>query len=284
MLTRYVTPHSFQTVCDDKSGYDHILLSERSRTFFGFQWAGCFFVSNTIPFGWKLSAYVYHSTGLLASHHFRSIGIPCSLYIDDRHTGQLMLQKNAALSGHEFLSVKDRNCQLARSAIFLVCYFLIKLGYTLGLQKSQLIPSERVTYLGFVVDSSLQAFCITSKKREKLLFLINSLLRGDTVSLLQLQKLAGKCTSLALAVPGARLFTCEINNAISRATRSSRPITISPALRSEIEHWLFLKSWTGHLPWREEKHSQVVLCSDASSFAWGGVLSLDSVCLSTSDY
>ena len=102
MLTRYVTPHSFQTVCDDKSGYDHILLSERSRTFFGFQWAGCFFVSNTIPFGWKLSAYAYHSTGFLASHHFRSIGIPCSLYIDDRHTGQLMLQKTQRSQGMSF--------------------------------------------------------------------------------------------------------------------------------------------------------------------------------------
>jgi hypothetical protein len=69
-LTRYVSPNSFQTVYDDKSGYDHIMLTPSSRTFFGFQWAGLYFVSHTIPFGWKSSAYVYHTTGLLVSHYF----------------------------------------------------------------------------------------------------------------------------------------------------------------------------------------------------------------------
>lgn len=34
----YVTKHSYQTVLDDKSGYDHVLLSEESRTYFGIQW------------------------------------------------------------------------------------------------------------------------------------------------------------------------------------------------------------------------------------------------------
>ena len=71
-LPRYISQDSFQSVCDDKSGYDHIFLSEDSRTYFGFQWAGWYFVSNTIPFGWKTSAYIYHSTGLLVSHFFRS--------------------------------------------------------------------------------------------------------------------------------------------------------------------------------------------------------------------
>ena len=88
-LPKYVLPNFFQTVCDDKSGYDHIQLSVDSRTFFGFEWGGWFFVSCCIPFGWKSSAYIYHSTGLVASHYLRSLGIPSSLYIDDRHSSQL---------------------------------------------------------------------------------------------------------------------------------------------------------------------------------------------------
>ena len=83
-LPRYVFPSSFQSVCDDKSGYDHVLLSPESRPYFGFEWGGWYFTSNTIPFGWKASAYIYHSIGLLASPYFRSLRIPCSLYIDDR--------------------------------------------------------------------------------------------------------------------------------------------------------------------------------------------------------
>ena len=82
-------PSSFQSVCDDKSGHDHVLLTPESHPYFGFQWGGWYFTSNTIHFGWKSSAYIYHSIGLLASHYFRSLLIPCSLYIDDRHTGEI---------------------------------------------------------------------------------------------------------------------------------------------------------------------------------------------------
>ena len=57
-LPRYVTKASFQTVLDDKSGYDHILLTESSRPFFGIQWGGWFFTYNTLPFGWKVSPFI----------------------------------------------------------------------------------------------------------------------------------------------------------------------------------------------------------------------------------
>lgn len=87
-----------------------------------------------------------------------------------------------------------------------------------------------------------------------------------------------------MAVPGARLFTNEINHAISKASRSMRPLIIMDALRKEIEHWRFLNTWEGHLPWLEDEHSHIVLCTDASPFGWGGVLSPDSICLLTSDY
>ena len=89
---------------------------------------------------------------------------------------------------------------------------------------------------------------------------------------------------MSMAVPGARLFTNEINLAISRASRSSRPLPLSGPLRREIEHWLFLKSWSGFLPWRSERHHQFVLFTDASSYRWAGVLNPNAVPLSASDY
>ena len=41
-----VSKDAYQTVCDDKSGYDHILLAPSSRAYFGFQWDGWYFISN----------------------------------------------------------------------------------------------------------------------------------------------------------------------------------------------------------------------------------------------
>lgn len=45
----------FMTTVDDKSGNNHILLSGNSRKYFKIQFAGWYFVYNTLPFGFKAS-------------------------------------------------------------------------------------------------------------------------------------------------------------------------------------------------------------------------------------
>ena len=73
------------------------------------------------------------------------------------------------------------------------------------------------------------------------------------------------------AVPGARLLTYEVNLAICRGLRLSRQPRVAGPLLEEVQHWTFLRSWHGCLPWLKESHTQIQLASDASSFAWGGV-------------
>ena len=58
-LPCYVSQNSYESVHDDKSGYEHILLTDDGRTFFAIQWGGWYFTYNTLPFGWKISLYVY---------------------------------------------------------------------------------------------------------------------------------------------------------------------------------------------------------------------------------
>lgn len=135
-LPRYVGSGHFQTVCDDKDGYDRICLSSSSRTLFGLSWKGCYFVYNTLPFGWKASAYIYHSVGLLATSCIRTLGVPCSQYIDDRHAGQLMVRgKPTSPIWSDF--------EWTQAAAFILVSVLKSLGYTLALSKSSLVPSQR---------------------------------------------------------------------------------------------------------------------------------------------
>lgn len=171
----YVAKNSYQTVLDDKSGYDHILLSEDSLTFVGIQWGGWYFTYNTIPFGWKISHYVYHSTGLMATAFFRSIGVPCLLYIDDRHNGQ----PQVPLDKEEYSLVKTNDARdnaAVSSAIFLVAFHLVHLGYFLGLLKSILRPSKIVLYLGFLADSSREVFHLIPGKKVKFITFVRDIL------------------------------------------------------------------------------------------------------------
>ena len=69
----------------------------------------------------------------------------------------------------------------------------------------------------------------------------------------------------------ALLFTREMNNAISKALRTSRPIKLHEALREEIAHWLFLRTWDDPLPWRDDRHIRISLATDASASSRVGV-------------
>ena len=46
------------------------------------------------------------------------------------------------------------------------------------------------------------------------------------------------------------------------------------SLKKKLEHWKFLDTWDGFLPWRKERHYTVEIISDASKSGWGGILSL----------
>jgi hypothetical protein len=264
-LPRYVETGHYQSTFDDKSGYDHVRLQPASRKFFGLEWGGWFFVYTTLPFGWKASAYIYNSIGLVATGYIRSLGVPCVQYIDDRHVGQLRLPS----ATKKIFS----NIQLAEMATFIACSVLLSLGYFIGLRKCMLVPQRVVRFLGFLCDSQKQAFILPDDKRIKFATLRESILEQNTVSLKRLQKFAGKTTSFALLVPAAKLFTNNVFQAMSRAQKCGpRSIKLSDALRREITQWRFLDTWTGFLPWKDEKHVSVTVYTDASNTGWGGAL------------
>ena len=246
-------------------------MSAESRTFFGIQWGGWYFLYNTLPFGWKISPYVYHSVGLMATNFFRSIGVPCSLYIDDRYNGELQVS-HADPVYSTFKTGNECNLAAAETATFLVAHYLISLRYFLGLSKSILSPQKMVPYLRFLSDSSRAAFRLIPEEKEKFLHLIRETVSWSIISVKTLQRLVGKCVSLSIAVPAALLFTREMNNTIFKGLRTSCPVRMYPPLHQEISHWFFLETWNDPLPWREERHIRVSLASDASASGWGGLV------------
>ena len=169
----------------------------------------------------------------MASNFFRSIGIPCSLYIDNRHNGQLQVSLDQG-PYRSLETVEERNLAAAKSAVFLVAYYLIDLGYFLGLSKSILTPQQVVPYLVFLSDPVRMVFHLIAEKKEKFLNLIRETLSCRVVSVKTLQRLAGKCVSFSLVVPGALLFTREMNCAISKGMHTNKPVRLYKALQEEI--------------------------------------------------
>ena len=261
-VPRVVNKGGFLASVDDKSSYDHVGLGETSQTYFGVQWGGWYMCYTTLPFGFKASAYIYQSIGLLPISYIRQLDVPALLYIDDRLIPPFIGQ------GSGTRSLKDN----ARRAIYIVCSVLLRLGYFLSLRKSVLDPCTRLKWLGMIANCDLLAFQISDDKKKSFATLRELILSNEICPLVLLQRFVGKCVSFILAVPGAKLYTREANRAISRAERSGKPVCMYPDLIGEIRCWRFLDEWSGYLPWREERHVQVVMATDSSRYKWGAVI------------
>ena len=112
---------------------------------------------NTIPFGWKASAYLYHTIGMAATSYVRSLGVPCSQYIDDRHVGQLAPCQRPGKPAMEW-----SNFEYADAAAFFCPSILISLGYFIGLSKSSLVLQQV-----FRIYPGLDSLCLSNPRSQR---------------------------------------------------------------------------------------------------------------------
>lgn len=155
------------TSMDDKSAYDNILMSDNSYKYMGFEWAGYYLFWKTLPFGFKLSAFIYQTAAMAATSIYRDLGVPSTQYIDDRLIGQLQPHL-----GNDILYKKESkfpnsvgNAQRAESACYVVACILTELGFFMAIPKCVFSPCQEIKYLGFLVDSISQSFRLPKDKK-----------------------------------------------------------------------------------------------------------------------
>lgn len=271
-VPRIVDKDAYLTSLDDKSSYDHVSITEGSRNLVGLAFQGWFMVLTTIPFGWKNSAYVYHTLNMQPMSYLRRLSIVGFGYIDDR-----LFEKARGAKDLEEI-------EKSSLAIAVACQLLVQLGFFLGIKKSVLVPTQVIRFLGLLTDTVRQTFVVPGDKKQKFADLRELILREDEASVKTLQRLQGKCVSFLLAVPAAKLYIREMASAIASATSPQGLVEISGPLREEVEHWRFLDDWEGYVPWRDERHVSINISTDSSSYKWGGVVDLQGSKQSVGDY
>ncbi|KAJ8316599.1 hypothetical protein KUTeg_005850 [Tegillarca granosa] len=249
-VPRIIERGTFLTTIDDKIGYDHVLLSDNSKTFFEIQFGGWYMVYNTLPF---VSKAVLISTILLdlsLKVTVRTSGVPCLQYIDHRLIGEYTVKRVSE-------SASQGELALALKGLYIVVEILTRPCYTLSLSKCQFDPCQVRRFLGLLVDSYKQAFVLPQDKRAVIAELRDHLFQSNFVEVKSLQRFAGK-------FPAAKMFTVEVNRCIGLGVKSCRP--------------------KGFVPWRDEKHFRISIVTDSSGLKWGAVIELGGKSLEFSDF
>ena len=122
-------------------------------------------------------------------------------------------------------------------------------------------------------------FRLTNEKKMNFANLRDSCLSGSKIKVLDLQRFAGRCISVFLVVLGAKLYTREMNLAISFGLKTGSSVS----LKEKLEAWRFLDTWEGKLEWKRERHVSLELYSDSSKFKCGGVVHLPENKIEVSD-
>ena len=133
----------------------------------------------------------------------------------------------------------------AQATASLVLDVLYQAGYSISISKCELTPSTRLVFHGIICDTAQCRFKAPADKLEKLEHILSDAITSGAITFQMLEKLAGKCTSLSVAVPVAALYTHHMYKQIASFQRTggrhrSTAISIpkNSGLMFEMEKWL----------------------------------------------
>lgn len=183
---------------DDSSAFHHILLRPSSWPLFGISYKGVDYCWCVLPFGFSLSPYVYHTLSEAKAAYQRSKGAPSLAYLDDSWRSNFVATQGLP-ARDQWLAAGEATHVAMLTSLF--C------GQILSLKKCELRPVTALQYLGIICDSATMTFRIPQEKLDKLHAILQAALAKGCVSYRTLQRVAGKCMSMTVAIRPASLWT-----------------------------------------------------------------------------
>lgn len=245
-LVKFVLQDAFLTVP----------LAVEHRRFFCFQWNGELYHFNCLPFGLSSAPRTFTKLLKPAVAYLRQRGVRCVVYLDD------ILLLNSSPSA-------------ILSDLHLALDLFSRLGFIINWSKSSLIPSQRLEFLGLIVDTVEGTLLLPPAKLKTLAALCSQLLSSQRVRLRDLAVVMGHMTWAIPTVPYARAHYRGL-----QLLYNSHLQTVSPTLDCLVRldepaisdlHW-----WLDRLrsPWGKPffiSAPDLTIYSDASLTGWGVV-------------
>lgn len=150
VVTQIISRDDFLITIDLTDAYHLINIHESHRKFLRFEFLGQLYEFVCMPFGLCTAPYVFTKIMKPIVSYLRLLGFILVLYLDDF----LILAKTFKLC------MEHKN---------FIIFLLEHLGFVINLEKSQLIPTNRIKYLGLIFDS-LKMFIELPEDKKQIIF------------------------------------------------------------------------------------------------------------------
>lgn len=260
-ISQVLGPNQFYFSFDLESGYHHVDIFPPHQQYLGFSWVHNnsvvrYYVFTVLPFGLNSACYLFTKLTRPLVYYWRARGILSYIYIDDG----LVISPN--------LSSALANLNLVRDTI-------ARSGFVPSKTKCVWQPSNRIQYLGLVIDSITEQFFVPQSKIDKLLLCIDrisSLMNSQgSVPVKELASFAGQIISMSLALgPVCRLMTRASYRAIESRILWTDFITLPESVAKELRFWAENITVFNGFPFKFRLAPSALVFSDASDTGYGG--------------
>ena len=245
-----ITPGCWMASIDLSDCFWGLPVNKQHQRFLAFDWEGDTYAFQVLPFGLGPSPWFITKLYRHAVEHLQQKGHQAMIYIDDL-----------------LLIGKDEDA--CKAAISAAIDLFKELGAVVNVAKSQLFPSQRIEYLGFVIDSKSMQITVPQKKMENTRKTLRTALKKPA-SARSLASVLGKINSLQDAVLPCRVHTTGLHTLKLKLAASSWDKQ-APLTEEAKEDLLWWKANLHSLNGRSILPPTVDLraATDASDYGWG---------------
>lgn len=252
---RLVTKNCFMASIDLKDAYYSVPVAKEDRKYLKFVWKGKLLKFTCLPNGLALAPRKFTKMMKPVFATLRGQGFISSYFIDD----SLLL----SLSAKDCVRNIEHTVSLMRS-----------LGFTVHPEKSVFTPSQRIQYLGVVIDSTDMTVRLTLEKAKDIQLICSETLRQVSMTIRFLAKVIGKLVAACPAVKYGPLHFRHLEEDKKRALCAScgkynGKVTLSSEAKQELMWWRdsVLVSFNDITI----SDPDISVNTDASRLGWGGV-------------
>jgi hypothetical protein len=251
-----VSRNCYMASIDWSNAYYSVPVGYESRKFLAFQWEGQIYQYTCLPNGLASAPRIFTRITKVLFSELRKRGMTSVSYIDD------------CLLISETVEDCQKNVQetvkTSKDA-----------GFTVHPEKSVFVPTQNITYLGFLIDSKTMTVKLPPERMQKLKAACENALSQKTLTIRQLEGVIGLMVASFPGVEMGQLHYRRCDNLKIKALKDANgnrenKVKLNEPVRQDLRWWI------SNIDYQQKsivkKPPILVMATDASNTGWGACI------------